>query len=94
MSPIAPAARLGVRVEPALDVDDRGEERRVEVVVRGVPADDVLVLERVARAEVPVRLLLDDPRGRTGEDQNGQAARIRSRMRSLSGAVGAPSYNL
>ncbi len=58
---------LDVRVEAALGVDDRREERRVEVVVSRVRPDDVLVLERVARAEVPVRLGVDDPRGGTRE---------------------------
>ena len=65
-------SRLRVRVEAALHVDDGGEERRVEVVVRGVAAEDVLVLERVARAEVEVGLLLDDPCRRAGDDENRQ----------------------
>ena len=67
MSPTAPAGGLDVRVEAALRVDDGGEERRVEVVVSRVRPDDVLVLERVARAEVPVRLGVDDPGSGTRE---------------------------
>ena len=64
-------AGLRIRIESALDVDDRGEERGVEVVVRRVRADDVLVLERVARPEVPVGLRLHDPRAHAGHDENG-----------------------
>ncbi len=55
--------RLRVRVEAALGVDDGGEQSRVEVVVLRVPAEDVLVRERIPGAEVPVRLRLDHPRG-------------------------------
>ena len=65
--PDRPGRGLDVRVEAALRVDDGGEERRVEVVVSRVRPDDVLVLERVARAEVPVRLGVDDPGSGTRE---------------------------
>ena len=65
--PDCPGRRLDVRVEAALRVDDGGEECRIEVVVPRVRPDDVLVLERVARAEVPVRLGVDDPGSGTRE---------------------------
>ena len=57
MSPIAPDDDCASGVELALPVDDRREKRRVEVVVLGVPADDVLVLQRVAQTHVPGRLV-------------------------------------
>ena len=41
---------LHVRIEAALRVDHRREQCRIEVVVLRVRADDVLVLEWVARA--------------------------------------------
>jgi hypothetical protein len=58
---------LDVRIEATLRVDHRCEHRRIEVVVPRVRAHDVLVLERVARAQVPVRLGLDDPRRNSRE---------------------------
>src|SRR5919202_6432032 len=48
--------RAGARAELALLVDDRGEERRVEPIVPRVPADDLVVGERVAQPLVPGRL--------------------------------------
>ena len=60
------------RVELALGVDDGGEQRRREVVVPRVRADDRLVAERVADPLVPLRLGGHDPGGDTGRRRHGE----------------------
>ena len=52
---------LHVRIEAALCVDHSREQCRIEIVVLRVCADDVLVLEWVARSQVPVGLGVDHP---------------------------------
>ena len=67
--------RARVRVEPALGVDHRREQRGVEVVVPRVRADDVLVLERVARSAGTSRARPRRPRRPTpGDDERPRAA--------------------
>ena len=61
--------RDGVGVEFGLLVDHRGDELWLELVVLGVPDDDVLVTERVAKALVPGRLSLEDVDGK-GRDHD------------------------
>src|SRR5919199_333061 len=61
-------ARAGARPELALLVDDRREERRVEPVVPRVPADDLVVGERIAEPLVPRRLRAVDVREARGGD--------------------------
>ena len=59
--------RADVRIEATLGVDDSGDESGVEVAFVRIRPDDVRVLERVARAQVPVRLGVHDPCGRARE---------------------------
>src|SRR5207302_5750581 len=49
-------ARARVRVELALLLDNRGEERGVQPIVAGVPTDDRRVLERIPEPRPPGRL--------------------------------------
>jgi hypothetical protein len=73
MRPIAPAGDSTSGVEPALDIDHGSEQRRVEVVVPGMCANDVLVLERIADAEIDIRLRLDEPRRHCRHGQDGDS---------------------
>ena len=60
-------ARPHVRIKATLCIDDGGDESGVEIALAGVRANDVLVLERVTRTQVPVRFGVHDPCGRTRE---------------------------
>jgi hypothetical protein len=88
--PDRPRLGLGVRVEPALDVDDRGDEGRIEVVVPAVRAEDLLVLEWVARPQVPVGLCLDHPRPDRGHGQDEEGCQGQDPHESAPGG-GPPS---